>query len=261
MEEWPKKSAGEVAAHARESVNRLQRKAFSAGMTRAQEKISQASAPQKDLKNESEEKSKAADPALLAGRPPRRWKIKNLLEVRNYSSLSKLVRIIAWIWRAAKKWIEMKSQSRTQEAKHKVSLKEKAKQTVLTVREREDALRDLFGEAQEGVAFPDTTLSRLAVYRDVDSELLVCGGRIQLFDEDKTAVPVLPCEAWVSTLLAQEAHKANHEGIAGTLLRMRKKVWVIKDRRIEKQVVDSCVVCRKNRAKQCQQIMSDLPPE
>ena len=54
---------------------------------------------------------------------------------------------------------------------------------------------------------------------------------------------------------------ANHEGIAGTLLRMRKKAWVIKGRRIAKQVVDSCVVCRKNRAKQCQQIMSDLPPE
>ena len=36
VEEWPKKSAGEFAAHARESVNRLQRKAFSAGMTRAQ---------------------------------------------------------------------------------------------------------------------------------------------------------------------------------------------------------------------------------
>ena len=42
---------------------------------------------------------------------------------------------------------------------------------------------------------------------------------------------------------------------------MRKKAWVIKGRRIAKQVVDSCVVCRKNRAKQCQQILSDLPPE
>lgn len=36
-----------------------------------------------------------------------------------------------------------------------------------------------------------------------------------MFNEDKTAVLVLPFEAWVSTLLAQKSHKANHEGIAG----------------------------------------------
>ncbi|XP_008290792.1 uncharacterized protein LOC103365200 [Stegastes partitus] len=42
---------------------------------------------------------------------------------------------------------------------------------------------------------------------------------------------------------------------------MRKRAWVSKGRRLAKQVVDSCVVCRKIRAKQCEQIMSDLPPE
>lgn len=82
-----------------------------------------------------------------------------------------------------------------------------------------------------------------------------------MFNEDKTAVPVLPLVAWVSTLLAQESHKANHEGVAGTLLRMRKKAWVIKGRRLAKKMVDSCVICRKNKAKQCQQIMADLPLE
>lgn len=41
VEEWPIKSAGEVAARARENVNRLQRKAFSAALTRAQAKMGQ----------------------------------------------------------------------------------------------------------------------------------------------------------------------------------------------------------------------------
>ena len=84
---------------------------------------------------------------------------------------------------------------------------------------------------------------------------------MQTFNEDKTAVPLLPYEAWVSTLLAPEAHKENHDGIAGTLLKMRRKAWVIKGRKLAKKIVDSCVVCRKARAKHCQQIMSDLPPE
>lgn len=32
-------------------------------------------------------------------------------------------------------------------------------------------------------------------------------------------------------------------------------------RRLAKKIVDSCVICRKARAKRCQQIMGDLPPE
>lgn len=62
-------------------------------------------------------------------------------------------------------------------------------------------------------------------------------------------------------LLAREAHKESHDGVAGTLLKMRRKAWVIKGRRITQGVVDHCVICKKAKAKKCQQIMSDLPPE
>lgn len=66
---------------------------------------------------------------------------------------------------------------------------------MLTVLEREDALRDLFAATQEGANFPETTLNRLVVYKDEYSGLLLCGGRIQMFAESKTTVPVLPYEA------------------------------------------------------------------
>ena len=114
--------------------------------------------------------------------------------------------------------------------------------TMLTVREREDALRHLFLEAQEGRTFPVTAINRLVVYKDEESGLLVCEGRVQIFTEDKSAVPIIPYEAWISMLIAREAHNANHEGVAGKLLRMRKKAWVIKGRRLAKKVVDSCVI-------------------
>ncbi len=93
----------------------------------------------------------------------------------------------------------------------------------MTVSELAYALEDLFLAAQENIVFTDTTLNRLAVYKNNISGLLVCGGRIQIFNEDKTAVPILPYNAYVSMLLAQEAHQVNHEGVAGTLLRMRRK--------------------------------------
>ncbi|KAM9715791.1 uncharacterized protein ACNS7B_021991 isoform 1-T2 [Menidia menidia] len=75
------------------------------------------------------------------------------------------------------------------------------------------------------------------------------------------AVPLLPSNAWVSTLLAQEAHNEGHEGVAATLLKMRKKAWVIQGRRIAQKVVEHCLFCKKSKAKRCQQVMGDLPPE
>lgn len=132
---------------------------------------------------------------------------------------------------------------------------------VISARERGDALRYIFHAAQQGTAFPGTTTDRLVVYKGQDSGLLLCGGRVQAFREDQVSIPILPYGAWVSMLLAREAHNEAHDGVAGTLLRMRKKAWVIKGRRIAQKVVDGCIVCRKAKAKKCQQVMGDLPPE
>lgn len=113
----------------------------------------------------------------------------------------------------------------------------------------------------EGVHFPNTTIDRLVIDMDPSSGLLMCGGRIQNFREDYKGVPLLPFHAWISTLLAREAHSERHDGVAGTLLRMRKKALITKGRIIARKVVDKCVVCRKTKARTCQQIMGGLPKE
>lgn len=89
----------------------------------------------------------------------------------------------------------------------------------------------------------------------------MCGGSIQYFRKDGKAVPLLPFDAWIATLLAREAHSERHDGVAGTLLRMSWKAWVTRGRRIAQKVVDKCIVCKKARANTCQQIMGDLPEE
>lgn len=192
--------------------------------------------------------------------------VGKLLDVTKFSSLTKLIRVVAWVLRAVREW----KRKLLQPAPHKIKweavlskeeAKVKAKEAVLSVEEYNVALRDFFLAAQEGATFNDTTLSRLAVYKEKKSRLLVCGGRIQFFNQDKVAVPILPYKAWISTLIAQETHAENHEEIAGTLLRMRMKAWVVKGRRLAKKVVNSCVLCRKSRAKKCKQMMGDLLPE
>lgn len=55
-------------------------------------------------------------------------------------------------------------------------VKEKAKETVLTVDEPENALRDLFLECVT-FPFPETTLSRLAVCADMDTWFVEAGFR------------------------------------------------------------------------------------
>lgn len=74
-------------------------------------------------------------------------------------------------------------------------------------------------------------------------------------------MPILPYEAWVSTLLAQEAHKVNHEEVAATLLWIRGKAWVVRGRKVAKNVVDSLVTCRKARVQRGLQIIGDLALE
>ena len=238
VSEWPIKSAKEWAATARENIDNLQKKAFAAALTKA--KI-----------GEQEQEPEPTNPR----RPPAGSAILDLVDVKRFSILTRLIKTVAWIWRAAKRFLG-KNKALSNPKWEAISLT-----GVITVRERENALRDIFCAAQMGTTFPSTTTDRLVAYKDQDSGLMVCGGRVQSFEEDKLAVPILPADAWVSMLLAREAHKEGHDGVAGTLLKMRRKAWVIKGRRIAQRVVDHCVICKKAKAKKCQQIMSDLPPE
>lgn len=99
------------------------------------------------------------------------------------------------------------------------------------------------------------------MYKDDTSGLMMCGGRIQHFKEDHCAVPLLPFENWLGTLLARHCHQEGHEGVAGTLLRMRQKAWIVQGRRLAQRIVNQCILCKKTRARVCQQVMGDLPEE
>ncbi|XP_067280641.1 uncharacterized protein [Pseudorasbora parva] len=274
VEDWPTKSAKEVAADAREGINKLQRKCFTAALTRAQvgKKPQHAphsttipKSPTSDQNKDLQSSPSGSGPQIQVRRLPSGSSVGKILNISKFSSLTKLIRVTAWVWRAATKWKGMLAKTTTTSKPKKISsaleIKSRVKEATLTIIECEDALRDLFLAAQKEVTLPDTTLSRLAVVKEENTGLLLCGGRFQIFNEEKTAVPILPCTSWVSTLLAQEAHRANHEDIAGTLLRMRRKAWVLRGRKLAQKIVDNCVTCRKLKARRCQQIMSDLPSE
>ena len=227
-DEWPKRSAKDVAAQARQNLAKMQKKVFAAVLTRSQQKKAEQS--QIDSKRQ---------------RPPACISVLKSIDEKRFSKLRKLVETVAWFWRSIARF------KRT----------EKTFSSVITAGEREDAFRDLCLAAQDGVYFESTTTDRLVVYRDQKSGLLVCGGRIQSFQEDGKAVPLLPFHAWISTLIAREAHNEGHDGVAGTLLRMRTKAWIVRGRIIAQNVVNKCIICKKMKARTCRQVMANLPEE
>ncbi|XP_077352384.1 F-box/WD repeat-containing protein 4 isoform X2 [Festucalex cinctus] len=258
------KSALEVVTDAREAVSKLQRKAFSAVLTRAQAKnvlnSSKATCdgssavgygnnspePPGDGTDLDKAETKAKGNETLRGSL-----LVDQVDPTKYSSLAKLCGVISYFRRAVKKWLTL-VRGASMPVKWEAAPK---------VQELEVAFQDLCLAAQNGVTFPVTTINRLVVSRDEVSGLLLCSGRVQTISQERIGVPLIPYKAWVSTLLTREAHEVNHEGVAGTILRARAKAWVVQGSRIARKVINSCMHCRKTKARMCKQIMSELPVE
>lgn len=238
--EWPVKSAKDVAVQARENIMRMQKKAFIAVLTRSG----------------GEEKLDKSPPLIpkCSHRPPDGAASSKLLDVKRFSKLTCLLKTLALTWRAAKRFLRTRAMGRAKWEAIPSS-------GIVTATEREDAFRDLCLAAQEVANFPTTTTDRLVVFKDATSGLMLCGGRIQYFKEDRLAVPLLPFSSWLGTLLAYQGHQEGHEGIAGTVLRMRQRAWVVKGRRLAEKVVNQCVPCKKAKARTCHQVMGALPVE
>ena len=204
--DWPVKTAGDINPSVTEEIGELRRKAFSALVT--------------------------------AKAQPRKWSgptsvaLVRLVKPRRFSSLTRLCGTIAWIRRAVEIWLGGNCQAPVQS-------KWKAR-PCLSVEERATAFKDVALEAQDGVKFRDTTLDRLVVQKEEKTGLFFCGGRIQRWDEDRVAVPLIPCQSWLASLLAMEAHEEHHEGVASTLLRTRRKAWIMQGRRTVKKVLNNC---------------------
>lgn len=127
--EWLIKSAKELAATARESIKKLQKKAFGAALTRAEAKKQKPKQEPKQDHNQVQTEQR---------RPPAGSTIRSLVDVKRFSILTRLVKTVAWIWRAAKTFI---GQNQTMDSPKWEAVSSAG---VISVRERQDALRDIF---------------------------------------------------------------------------------------------------------------------
>ncbi|GAA6105975.1 uncharacterized protein LOC122145514 [Tachysurus ichikawai] len=130
VNEWPIKSAKDVAAAARENITKIQKKTFVTTLTRAQ------------LKNQEPEENESliqTEPS----RPPGGTVVQELIDVKRFSNLTRLIKTVTLVWRAAKKFLQVKT----------IKWEAVSSAGVITNVEREDAFKDLCLAVQRDVNY------------------------------------------------------------------------------------------------------------
>ena len=140
---------------------------------------------------------------------------------------------------------------------------------------RQRAIRMLVREAQKshysvprkvlalGHALPENSqLSKLSLFLDSDG-LLRVGGRLKRADmpaSSKHPYLLPPKHPLALSIASHIHHKILHRGsqMSHSAL-MQEGFFIENGRQFIRQMVNKCVVCRKLRARPCQQLMSDLP--
>ena len=183
-----------------------------------------------------------------------------VFEVDRWGSLTKAIRVVAWVRRFLFNVRESRVQRRGGE---------------VTYRELQDAQRLLFQKVQEQ-EFSDelwalkqgqsvsksSPLFKLTPYI-ADDGLLRMEGRLQFshlsFDEKH---PILLPKCHLAVLLVRFQHVLmKHAGVSMMITALRKCYWIIGIRRIAKRVKKTCASCQRQDAAACSQPIAPLPPE
>jgi len=104
-------------------------------------------------------------------------------------------------------------------------------------------------------------LARLSPYLDKDMVIRV-GGRIanSQAHTDVKHPPVWPNNHHLTKKVIDWTHKHQlHPGTNSTEAAVRRRIWIINGRNLIKQVVRKCVICTRQKAQTCRQMMAQLP--
>ncbi|XP_076294567.1 uncharacterized protein LOC143215872 [Lasioglossum baleicum] len=194
--------------------------------------------------------------ATLHAAPTPSWDL-----LHRFSSLTRLLRITALCFRAVRRM--------------RVKRADREPVDLLTVAEIEEARRFWIRQTQadhfaseiqalnRGAALPKSSkLVKLMPFADAN-DILRVGGRLQhsLLDADQKHPMILPRSSAFTSLVIAQAHLRNlHAGTQLTLATLRQSYWIIiGGRQPIRAFISKCVTCARHRARQCTQIMGQLP--
>lgn len=195
--------------------------------------------------------------------------IINLL-LNSKSSLTKVIRIIAWILRAINslafnKCVGINKHNANKQLPSYLTLHElkRAKLLIIKYIQRTEYSEDFHYLLQHNKLHNKSKLLNLGVFLD-GSKILRVGGRLnnaRICIEMKHPI-VIPYNGKFTNLLIQQAHQLTyHGGPRLTQANLRMRYWIVSGNRVVKKVVRNCVKCRKYEPIKQSQLMGNLPEE
>lgn len=196
-------------------------------------------------------------------------KIKKYPDLHNkYSSLSKLIRVTAYIFRFKNNLLfEFYQKKQLNNSYRKMTgfltTKEliNSRHYLIRISQEIDFCDKLIELQKQGQILANSSLSKL--YPFMDSNLILrLGGRIQNSDLNyETKHPILlRKQNPLAYLLFKDAHlKTLHGGINQMQSYVGRQYWIIYGRNIAKLVLRKCVICFKYNVKAANQMMGNLP--
>ena len=158
--------------------------------------------------------------------------IHNLIDVKEFSSLSKLLRVTAYMLRFADRYRQ--KEVRTGE---------------VTAEETEKALK-IWIKAEQGVILRDKKFpnlkNQLSLFADNDG-ILRLKGRLENshLPYDSKHPILLNRESYFTTLVIRNAHhKVKHMRMKSTLNEVRSRFWVCSGKRTVKSAIKGCIICK-----------------
>ena len=179
-------------------------------------------------------------------------KAEEEINVKKFSSWSRLVRVTVRIKRLARK-----ARDGRRNDVREVSMDDPLKPQELHETEVfwiKEAQRSLNNRLMKGKFW------RLSPFRD-EEDVIRVGGRVSkaiVTYECKHPV-LLPHDHWISLLITRNAHQFGHNGVATMTVKTWRKYWTIRAHDLAKSVKYRCVLCREMEHKVESQFMADLP--
>ena len=161
--------------------------------------------------------------------------VGKVIDVKNFSSWRRLIRVTAWIKRLAEK-IRLRRNALS------------GREGPLMPEELKNAEMSWIRSAQEDLKsrMKNGEFKTLSPFVD-DKGIIRVGGRIDkaiMSYEEKHPV-LLPSEHRISLLITSHMHNQGHPGIATTTAKTRRKYWILKASKLSKAVKFKCVTCRE----------------
>ena len=166
------------------------------------------------------------------------------INLKDYSTLGRLLSLTAYIYMFVKKFIEKKDVTYTEMLRHAEV------QWVINQQKQHCSklLPYLKGEAKK----PSASIHKQFDLFIDESGVIRCSGRFKYANLSyKVKYPaLLPSDSYLTTLIIKDRHRRiKHAGIKSTLAEVREDYWTPGGRRMVQGIIRRCVICRRLNAK------------